>query len=96
MMTNKRNVLLETVPFMFLVARDDMSQTRRLAEEENEHVYGLWRMVLREFNMEHLIRIVQKRIIKRDVMFESNLVASRSRFAFKGYHKTFPDFIASA
>ena len=29
MMTNKRNMLLETVAFLFLVTRDDVSQTRR-------------------------------------------------------------------
>jgi hypothetical protein len=82
---NKRNVLLETVPFIFLVTKDDVSQTRRLTGEENEHVHGLRRMVLQEFNMEQLIRIVQKSIIKLDAMFEGNLVPPRSRSVFKEY-----------
>ena len=73
-----------------------MSQTRRLTGEGNEHVYGLWRIVLREFNIEKLIRIDQKSITKLDIMFESGLVASRSRLTFKGYQQTFPDFIHSA
>ena len=48
------------------------------------------------FNMEQLIRIVQKSIIKLGAMFKGNLVAFRRRFAFKRYQQTFPYFIASA
>ena len=69
MITNKRNMLLETVAFLFLVTREDVSQTRRTTSECNEHYYGLWRMIQREFNMEQLIRIFQKIIIKLQAIF---------------------------
>jgi hypothetical protein len=78
MMPNKRNMLLETIACLFLFPRQDVFQGQRLTSEANEHTYGLWRMILREFNMEQLIRIVQKAIIKNDAMFESNFDAFRS------------------
>ena len=81
------------ISFIFLVPRDDVSQTRRLTEDGNEHFYVLWRMILREFNMEKLIRIVQKSIINIQAMFDSGLVTSRSNILFKGYQQSFPDFI---
>ena len=92
-MTNKRNMLLKTISFLFLVPRDDVSQTRRLTEEGNKHLYELWRMILQDFDMEQLIWIVQKSIIKLQAIFESGLVASRSNSTSKGYQKSFPDFI---
>ena len=69
-MPNKRNMLLETVACLFLFSRDDVSQGQRLTSEANEHTYGMWRMILREFNMEQLIQIVQKAIIKNNALFE--------------------------
>ena len=84
MMPNKRNMLLETVACLFLFTRRDVSQGQRLTSEANEHTFGIWRMILREFNMEQLIRIVQKAIIKNEAMFESNFDAFRSN-AMKGY-----------
>ena len=87
MTTNNRNMLLETISFIFLVPRYDVSQTRRLTEEGKKHFYGLWRMILREFNVEKLIRIVQKSIINPQAIFESGLVTFRSNSAFKGYQQ---------
>ena len=75
--------------------RDDVSLTPRLKEEGNEHFCGSWRMILWEFNMEPLIRIVQKNIIKLQDIFSSGLVMSRSNSSFKGYQLSFPDFIES-
>ena len=95
-MTNKRNMLLETISFLFLVPRDDVSQTRRLTEEGNEHFCVLWRMTMREFNMEQLIWIFQKSIIKLQAILKTRLVTSISNIAIKGYQKSFPDFIESA
>ena len=84
MMPNKRNMLLETIACLFLFTRKDVSQGQRLTSEANEHTFGIWRMILREFNMEQLIRIVQKAIIKNDAMFESDFDALRSN-SMKGY-----------
>ena len=84
MMPNKRNMLLETIACLFLFPCRDVFQGQRLTSEANEHTYGLWRMILCEFNMEQLIRIVQKAIVKNDAMFESNFDAFRSN-TMKGY-----------
>jgi hypothetical protein len=92
MMPNKRNMLLETVACLFWFPRRDVFQGQRLTSEGNEHTYGLWRMILREFNMEQLIRIVQKAIMKNDAMFESNFDACRSN-AMKGYPSGLQEFI---
>ena len=45
------------------------------------------RMILWEFNIDQLIRIVQKSIIKLQAMFGSGLVIPRSNSAFKGYQQ---------
>jgi hypothetical protein len=92
MMPNKRNMLLETIACLFLFPRQDVFQGQRLTSEANEHTYGLWRMILREFNMEQLIHIVQKAIIKNDAMFESNFDAFRSN-TMKGYPSGLQEFI---
>ena len=46
--------------------------------------------------MKQLIQIVQKSIIKFQVIFETGLVTSRSNSAYKGYQKSFPDSIEIA
>ncbi len=92
MMPNKRNMLLETIACLFLFPHRDVFQGQRLTSEANEHTYGLWRMILREFNMEQLIRIVQKAIVKNDAMFESNFDAFRSN-TMKGYPSGLQEFI---
>ena len=52
MLTNKRNDLLETVGLVFLLPCSDVSQARRLTLECNEHMYGFFWIILREFNTE--------------------------------------------
>ena len=95
MLANKRNMLLESVGLLFLLARSDVLHPRRLTSECNEHTYGFWRMMLREFTMEQLIRIVDKSNIRLDAIFESDLVTARSHTSFKGYQHTFPEFLQS-
>ena len=91
MMPHKHNMLLETVAFLFLFIRRDV-QGQRLTSQANEHTFGIWPMILREFNMEQLIHIVQKAIIKNEAMFESNFDAFRSN-AMKGYPSGLQNFI---
>jgi hypothetical protein len=92
MMPNKRNMLLETVASLFLFTRKDVSQGQRLTSEANEHTFGIWRMILREFNMEQLIRIVQKACIKNEAIFASNFDVLRSN-SMKGYPSGLQSFI---
>ncbi len=70
---NKRNMLLETMGIMFLVARKDVEHPQRTTSECNEHTYGMWRMMLQKFNVEQLVCIVQKSMIKLDCIFASSL-----------------------
>jgi hypothetical protein len=95
MMANKRNIVLETVGFMFLVTRADVWLHMLLTSESNEHTYGEWRQLLREFNIEQLIRIVRKHNVKLNAIFESNLVTATSGSSFSGYAQTFPQFLAA-
>ena len=85
MLANKRNMVLESVGVLFLVSRDDVVHMRRCTSECNEHTYGFWRMLLHEFKMEQLIRIVERSNIRLYAIFESNLVTSRLDTSFKGY-----------
>ena len=94
MMTNKRNMVLETVGVMFLVSRSDVKHSRRCISEGDEHFYGFWRMMLREFNMEQLIRIVDRTNIRLAAMFAENLVILRSNTTFRGYQQTFSEFLS--
>lgn len=95
MMPNKRNMLLETIGILFLVTRDDVMHPRRNTSECNEHTFGMWRTIRREFNMEQLVRIVQKSILRTNCIFEGNLATHRSKRGGSGYQATFPDFIKS-
>ncbi len=92
-MTNKQNMLLELIGLLFFVTWKDVTQPRGTTSECNEHTFGMYPMILREFNMEQLICIVQKSLIRIDAIFESNLVASRS-MGFTGNQGSFPYFLA--
>ena len=92
MMPKKCNMLLETNACLYLFPHRDVFQCQCLTSEANEHTYGLWHMILHEFNMEQLICIVQKEIVKNDAMFESNFDAFRSS-TMKGYPSGLQEFI---
>ena len=88
-------MLLETVGLLFLVVRDDVFHPRRTTSECNEHTYGMWRTMSREFNMDQLIRIVQKSNMKTDCIFDSSLRTHRSKDGLSGYQATFQDYVDS-
>ena len=95
MLPNKRNMCLDTIGYLFLFPRSDVSYRRCLNSEPNEHTYGMWRMIFREFNMEHLIRFFQKNNFRTGCIFESDLAVSRSNTTFKCYQSKFSDFSES-
>jgi hypothetical protein len=97
MMANKQNMLLETVGILFLVARDEVFHTRQNTSECNEHTFGMWRSMSssHEFNMDQLIRIVQKTNIKTNAIFSSQLKTCRSRDSLGGYQSTFEEYVES-
>jgi hypothetical protein len=88
-------MLLETIGIIFLVARKDVEHPWRTTSKCNEHTHGMWQMMLREFNVEQLIRIVQKLMIKLDCIFESSLLLSWSNAGLYGYQETMSGFIKS-
>ena len=90
--TNKRNMLLETIGALLLFPRGDFSEGRRITSEPNEHTYGIWQMIIREFNMEQLVRISQKNNLWMECIFESDLAVSISSTTFKGYQSMLSDF----
>ena len=94
-MANNRNMVLETVAILFLVTRDDFPQPRRATSEPNEHVYGMLRMLLREFTVVDVNDLVNKIRLKMNAIFGGNLVVDRSN-TIKGYSGTLPDFLASS
>ena len=57
MLLNKTKMLLGTVAKIFLVTQSDVQNLRQVTLETNEHNYGGWRYVLREFNMAQVIVI---------------------------------------
>ena len=62
MIFNKRYMILETVATIFLVTRKYVKIPQRLTSDANEHTYGGWRSVLREFNIAQVIGIEKKRL----------------------------------
>ena len=85
---------IETVSVLFIVSISDVSQPRRFISDSNERVYGMWRQIIREFKMEHLVRIIYKKHLKIKSIFGSDLLTSNSTSYFKGYQETCPDFVA--
>jgi hypothetical protein len=49
--------------------------------------------MLREFNAEQLIRLIDKLQIKLDAIFQSGLLTVRNKSKGKGYNASFPDFV---
>jgi hypothetical protein len=78
MVPNKRNMLIETLSFMFLVSQSDVTQSRRITSEPNEHTCGCWRVMLPDFTIEQLIGIVDKNKIRFDAIFGSGLMTAQS------------------
>ncbi len=88
MLVNMRNMLLESIDVLFLVARSDVSQSRQTTSEGNEQAYGTMRGIQREFNMEQLVRIADKMKIKWDAIFDSDLATSSSNVGKGHLYKT--------
>ena len=92
MLPNKRNMCLETIGDLFLFPCSNVSEGRRLTSDPNEHTYGMWQMILREFNMAQLIIIVQKKNFCMECIFESDIDVPRLNKTFKGCQSTLSDF----
>ena len=96
MLPNNHNMYLETIGELLLFPRSDVSMVSCLNSDPNDYIYGMWRMILREFNMEQLIRIVQKNNFHMEFIFESDLAVSRYNTIFKVYQSPLSDFNESS
>ena len=83
-MENKRNTTTKNVDVLFIVSRSDVLHPRRCTSESNENVYGMWKQIIREFNMEQPVCIVDKQHLKMKSILESDLLTSRFTSYFKG------------
>ena len=95
MLTNKRNIVIETIAMMFLLPRSDVSVPRHLTSEPCEHTFGGYRCTHREFTVLQLIEMEEKRSRKVSAMYASNITTSRTDSTFRGYQATFQDFVNS-
>ena len=81
---------------IFLVTRKDVKSPRRLISESNEHTYGVWRSVNREFNIAQAIGIEEERCNYVNSMFGGSLKTCFSRNEFRGYLKQIGEYVESA
>ena len=84
--------LYMTIGYFFLFPRSDVSDGRRINSEPNERTYEMWRNIIREFNMEQLIRTAHKNNLRMECIFESDLAFLISNTTFKGYQIKFSYF----
>ena len=64
MLTNRRNLVSETIALIFLAARDDVCALRLNTTEPNEHIFGGWRghnPGKREFSVLECCELEEKR-----------------------------------
>ena len=88
--TNLRNILTETLGFIFCAARSDVSAPRFLITEANEHIFGNWRMRTREATVLEVNQLEEANRNRTRAIFDNDLQVSRKR---KGYGPTFASFV---
>jgi len=88
-------MVLETIEICFLTARSDVSHPMLLTSECNEHTFGGWRNIQREFTVLEVTEIEEKRRVKMDAVHKSDLTLVRDKSSVKGYQATFHEFLKS-
>ena len=76
MMTKKINIMIDTVAVLFIVSRSNVSHQICCYYESNQNIYGMWRQITREFNMEQIIFIVDEQHLKTRAIFASDILTS--------------------
>ena len=72
-----------------------MSYPRRCTSESNDNIFGMWQEILRKFDTEQILRIVDKKHLKMKAIYESDRLTSRCNSSFKGYQETFTNVLES-
>ena len=86
----KRNVVSETIAFMFIVLRSDVFKPRHLTSEPAEHIFGMMRQIIREFTCLEFAQLSDKIARRLKLMYKHFFKPSRD--PEKGYSATFADF----
>eukprot|EP00957_Ditylum_brightwellii_P104594 7969576-Ditylum_brightwellii.AAC.1 len=63
-------MVMETIGTIFLVTCKDVQTPRQVTSEANEHTFGGWRRVQREFNLVQVCGIEEKRRNYVDAVFK--------------------------
>ena len=86
----KRNIVSETIAFMFIVLRSDVPKPRHCTSEPAEHTFGMLRQIIREFTSLEFSQLVEKQIRRLKIMYRHHFRPSRD--PSKGYQATYEDF----
>ena len=76
-MITKRNIVAESISFVFIVMRDDVQKTRNATSEPAEHSFGNARENIREFTTLEFAQLGEKLARRNKTMYASNLHVSR-------------------
>ena len=93
MVTNRRNLITETLGLVFAGARSDVIALRHTTTEPCEHTFGAGRSENREFTVLELIHLEEKRQNFINAVYDSGLQTTRS--AKNGYQASFESFVTN-
>ena len=86
----KRNIMSETIAFMFLVLRSDIAKSRHCTSEPAEHTFGNLRLMCREFGVLEFCQMIDKLILRVKLAYKHGFRPSKE--IGKGYQATYEDF----
>ena len=84
---------MENVSVLFPLSISDVPHPGLCNLDTNDHIYCIWRQIIREFNMKQIVFIADKKSLKMKAIFESELLTPRFTSDFKGYQETLPEFV---
>lgn len=86
----KRNIMSETVAFMFLVLRSDIAKPRHCTSEPAEHTFGMLRLMVREFGTLEFAQMIEKQILRVKLAYKHGFRPSKEKG--KGYQASYEDY----
>ena len=89
--TTKKNIIASTIGMMFLVMQKGVTKPRLLTSEPGEHMFGIMRMLQREFTVKEMDDLVARINRRMTAVSAGNLSTSRDKRS-KGYAATFESF----
>ena len=86
----KRNIVSETIAFMFIILRSDTLKPFLSTSEPAEHFFGMLRQSIREFTCLEFIQLAENQIRRVEQMYKHNFRPSRD--PSKGCSATYEKF----